>query len=575
MTPAAMTPRERIRTTVAHREPDQVPVILTCAPPVLHEFSGVPAQDYFGSKEKQLEVKLDFQRRFPGALFVEFAPTWRKHPFVSAVEDTILTGNHQVPDFKADPRCLEFFDWWRYNHQHMDADIAARWGSFSWMARAWHPLMVLEEHLGGLGPLFLKMSQDRAYIHEVSKVLTEATVAWVQVQEEFCRGEGFRFDILFSATEMMPMLSEAWAEEFVAPHCRRIFGATSACIKLLHADMDVAHIAHVFPSWGCNAFDFNFASALALKKVIGDRISLHGNVNAVEVLADGTPALVEQACRDLIYRAGHGGGFILKTGGGLSVGTPRENIDAMIAAAEKYGRYPLPVPPPALEDEPVDKGHTRGLVKTYAIQSTGMLGDIASAVFDGDAARTRELVRQALPHFPPQRILGDGLAEGVRVMAEKHHIRETFFPELVMADRAFGEGLEVLLPYFTDRDFYGRIVIGSVRPNIHEMGIKVVGAMLRSAGFAVHSIGVNKTAEDFIKAAQEYRADVLAVGVYTREGLSTARRVSSLIKEQGLPYKTLTGGRGISPAKARECGLDLYGEDAVEAIEKAHALVGR
>lgn len=575
MSPTPMTPQERIRTTVAHREPDQVPVILTCAPPVLLEFSGVSAQDFFGSKEKQLQVKLDFQRRFAGALFPEMVPTWRKHPFMWAVEESgVLQGKHQAPDFLANQRCLEFLEWWRYSHDHMDPEVAHTWGPFSWMVRAFHPLMVLEEHFGGLGPLFIKMSEDKAYIREVCQVLTDAAVAWIQVQEEFCQKEGFRYDILFSATEMMPMLSEAWAEEFVAPHCRRIFGATSACIKLLHADMDVAHIAHIFPGWGCNAFDFNFSSALVLKKKVGDKLSLHGNVNAVEVLADGTPALVEQACQDLIYRAGHGGGFILKTGGGLSVGTPQENIDAMIAAAHKHGRYPLPVPPPSLEDEPLEKGHTSATARTYAIQSPGLLGDIARAVFEGDGERTQELIRQALPHYPPQRILGDGLAEGVRVMAEKHHIRETFFPELVMADRAFEQGLQVLMPYFTDRDFRGRIVIGAVRPNIHEMGLKVVGAMLRSAGFAVHSIGVNKTAEDFLKAAQEQRADIVAVGVYTREGMSTARRIGSLIKEQHLPYRTLTGGRGISPAKARECGLDAYGEDAVDAIEKAHALVG-
>ncbi|GEM_PF-3831806 len=575
MSQAAMTPQERIRTTVAHREPDQVPVIITCAPAVLLEFSGISAQDFFGSKERQLQVKQDFQRRFPDALFVEFVPTWRKHPFVSAVEETILKGKHQVPDFKANQHCLDFFEWWRHAHRNLDPEIAHKWGPFSWMARVHHPLMVLEDHFGGLGPLFLKMGQDKAYVQEISQVLTDAAVAWIKVQEDFCRSEGFRFDILFSATEMMPMLSESWAEEFVAPHCRRIFGATSACIKLLHADMDVSHIAHILPGWGCNAFDFNFSSALVLKKAIGDKISLHGNVNAVEVLADGTPELVEQACRDLIHRAGHGGGFILKTGGGLSVGTPKENIDAMIAATAKHGKYPLPVPPPSLDDEPVEKGHSKGVTKTYAIKSTGLLGDIAKAVFEGDVAHTQELIRQALPHFPPQRILADGLAEGVRVMAEKHHIRETFFPELVMADRAFEEGMKVLLPYFTDRDFYGRIIIGSVRPNIHEMGIKVVGAMLRSAGFNVTSIGVNKTAEDFLKAAQEQRADIVAVGVYTREGLSTARRIGAAIKEQGLPYKTLTGGRGISPAKAKECSLDLYGEDAIDAIEKAHTLVGR
>ena len=136
-----------------------------------------------------------------------------------------------------------------------------------------------------------------------------------------------------------------------------------------------------------------------------------------------------------------------------------------------------------------------------------------------------------------------------------------------MATSAFQQGLEVLEPSLDTGSEKGVVVIGTVQGNVQESGTLLIGAMLRGAGFTVHNLGVNVTAERFVEEAFAQGASVVAIGVYTRDRLPNVEEVARLARSSGL--HTLVGGKGISLKQAILAGADAYAEDGYEAIQRA------
>jgi uroporphyrinogen-III decarboxylase len=143
------------------------------------------------------------------------------------------------------------------------------------------------------------------------------------------------------------MEAKAWGVEdlSVAERMKKVIDAApEGAVVIAHNCLKTDHILEMYPDTGAHALqldpDLDIADA---KKRIGDKMSLIGNMHQLKTLQHGTPEEVELECKDMILKAGKGGGYILSASGCLSKDTPIENLDAMVNAAIKYGTYPLAV----------------------------------------------------------------------------------------------------------------------------------------------------------------------------------------------------------------------------------------
>jgi uroporphyrinogen decarboxylase len=169
-------------------------------------------------------------------------------------------------------------------------------------------------------------------------ICTETTIQWLKVQLEVIdQPIG-----IFVPDDVASFLSPELFEKFGLPAYQRIFSEFDGLLKVYHNDADSTHILDLLSQCDFHVFNFSPATDIRIvKKGIGKKVCLMGNVDPVNVLLRGKPETVEEECKRCIEIGAPGGGFILSLGGGPSMETPEENIEAMVNAAKKYGSYPL------------------------------------------------------------------------------------------------------------------------------------------------------------------------------------------------------------------------------------------
>ena len=207
-----------------------------------------------------------------------------------------------------------------------------------------------------------------------------------------------------------------------------------------------------------------------------------------------------------------------------------------------------------------------------------ILSEIAQSLERGDEDEVRALVRKALDErHPPLVILHDGLIAGMDVVGLRFRDRDIFLPDVLLAARAMQVGVDLLKPLLA-RDglpMAGRVVIGTVHGDLHDIGKNLVGILLRSAGFDVIDLGTDVRPERFVDAAQEQGAAVIGLSALLTTTMPVMKEVVGLVRARGLDarVKVIVGGAPVSEAWAREIGADGYGYDAANAVERVRALV--
>ncbi len=207
-----------------------------------------------------------------------------------------------------------------------------------------------------------------------------------------------------------------------------------------------------------------------------------------------------------------------------------------------------------------------------------ILTEIAEGLQRGEDDKVGDLVRGAIAqHVPPLDILNDGLLAGMAVIGEQFRLREIFLPDVLLAARAMYAGLDLLKPLLA-RDGVprvGRVVLGSVQGDLHDIGKNLVGIMLEGAGFEVVDLGNDVPAERFVDAAEAHGASVIGVSALLTTTMPVMKDVVELVRARGLNGRlsVIVGGAPVSDAWAREIGADGYGYDAANAVERIRALV--
>jgi corrinoid protein of di/trimethylamine methyltransferase len=202
------------------------------------------------------------------------------------------------------------------------------------------------------------------------------------------------------------------------------------------------------------------------------------------------------------------------------------------------------------------------------------------SIVDGDADRSTALAEQALAEgIDPLAAIDDGYVPGITYVGEQFAQGEMFLPDMMLAARAMQRAVDVLEPEMkrraTERRVLGRVVIGTVKGDIHEIGKNLVGMMLAASGFEVHDLGVDVAPEAFVAKAREVGADLVGVSALLTTTMTGQRTVVEALAEAGLRpgIKVMVGGAPVTRAWADEIGADGYGEDAVGAVALARQLV--
>jgi methanogenic corrinoid protein MtbC1 len=160
----------------------------------------------------------------------------------------------------------------------------------------------------------------------------------------------------------------------------------------------------------------------------------------------------------------------------------------------------------------------------------------------------------------------NGMAKGMEVVGQKYQTGEYFLPELVMAGETFKEGMNVFAAHLKPSEIAskGRMVIGTVEGDLHDIGKNIVASMVGASGFEVHDLGVDVSAERFMTTTRETSADIVAMSALLSTTFPHMREVVDAIRKAKITAKTLVGGAPLNLETAKSLGADGYGRDAVE-----------
>jgi len=203
---------------------------------------------------------------------------------------------------------------------------------------------------------------------------------------------------------------------------------------------------------------------------------------------------------------------------------------------------------------------------------------IIEALLACDQERVTTLVRQCLESGTAANdVLRQGLIAGMDIIGERMENGDMFIPEVLMAARAMSAAVEILKPLLAEEDSTakGRVVLGTVKGDLHDIGKNLVAMMMESAGLEVYNLGVDIKPEKFVEEIKSRNANILALSALLTTTMPMMKQTIAAVVEAGLRdnVKIMVGGAPVTDAFAREIGADGYAPDAGSAARLAKALV--
>ncbi|MFY9177380.1 MAG: corrinoid protein [Caldicoprobacterales bacterium] len=203
-----------------------------------------------------------------------------------------------------------------------------------------------------------------------------------------------------------------------------------------------------------------------------------------------------------------------------------------------------------------------------------LLNEISTFLQQGRAKNVKELVQKALDEgMDPKTILNEGLLDGMSIIGEKFKNNEVYVPEVLIAARAMYAGMEVLKPALTETgvESIGKVVLGTVRGDLHDIGKNLVKMMMEGRGLEVVDLGIDVPPEKFIEAAKEHNAQVIACSALLTTTMTEMQNVVEAAKEAGIRDQVtiMVGGAPVTDNFCKSIGADIYKPDAASAAEEA------
>jgi len=340
------TPWQRFKQAARLEEPDQVPVAFIVDSPWLPSYAGVNTLDYFLLPETWLKINLSLLERFPEAVWIpgfwveygmlaepsafgaRFVFHQDRPPSIRSINtDPVYWAQAQPADPCQDgimPLILRLY-------QVMEGRLQAEGLSIR-MVAARGPLTTAG-FLMGVSELMVALTTHPDEMARFLNALTSTIVRWLQAQLDILREpEG-----ILLLDDVVGMLSPRLYKTFAAPHLRRIFDSFEGLLRIYHNDTPCQHLYPAFTEANFDVFNFSHEANIAeVKAIMGHRVALMGNVPPLSVAVREPPDVVKQHALECLNKAAPGGGMILSLGGGVSMGTPAESLDAMLEAAREW-----------------------------------------------------------------------------------------------------------------------------------------------------------------------------------------------------------------------------------------------
>jgi len=207
-----------------------------------------------------------------------------------------------------------------------------------------------------------------------------------------------------------------------------------------------------------------------------------------------------------------------------------------------------------------------------------ILQELSDNLEQGNTKKVAELTQQAInANLDIKKILDDGLISGMTKVGIKFKAHEIFLPDVLLAAKAMYAGMDLLKPHMIKKGIptIGKVVIGTVQGDLHDIGKNLVAIMLKGAGFEVIDLGNDVSPERFISTAEKENADIIGMSALLTTTMPVMKKVIDLAKEMQVygKKKFIVGGAPLSTEYAKEIGADAYCFDGMSAVEAAKRFV--
>jgi 5-methyltetrahydrofolate--homocysteine methyltransferase len=204
---------------------------------------------------------------------------------------------------------------------------------------------------------------------------------------------------------------------------------------------------------------------------------------------------------------------------------------------------------------------------------------IAQSVMEGKVNKIEELIQASLDSGASVNdVLFDGLVSGMTIIGDRFNKEEIYLPEVLFSARAMKAGMEFLEPLMVGAEVtsLGKVVVGTVKSDIHDIGKNFVGVMLKGSGFEVIDLGIDVAPEGFVAAVEEHQASLIAMSALLSTTVPFMKTTIEVLEEAGMKgkVKTMVGGALVTQSYADSIGADGYAPNAPLAAEKAKELLG-
>ena len=212
------------------------------------------------------------------------------------------------------------------------------------------------------------------------------------------------------------------------------------------------------------------------------------------------------------------------------------------------------------------------------MENAELMKKLADAVAEGDEELAVELTQKAVDAgMKPVQVINEGLTTGINEVGERFAAGEYFLPDLLLGAKAMEAGINILEPLMagTDREFLGRVIMGTVKGDLHSIGKNIVSIMLKAAGFEVFDLGVDVPTSKFAEEIKRLKPNIVGISALLTSTVGRQEEIIEFLKEAGVrdQVKVMIGGAPISQSWADKIGADGYAEDAINAVRVAKDLL--
>ena len=429
-------------------------------------------------------------------------------------------------------------------------------------------------------------------MHELIEYITEYRLAYVKHLIE-----NLKPDVIFShddwgTKDALFMKPDMWREFYKEPY-RRFYGyiRSQGVIAIHHADSYLAPIVEDMAEIGIQVWQGVLPEndIPALQKRLNGSMVLMGGIGAAIDREDAGEEEVRRYVKRALHKYCPGGHFIPSITYGIA-GTVYKHVDPWID--DEIRKYNEGVHLPRFTSTSTERknpvrlvfdstGTVSGKSSAREDEKTGskigktIFDEISEALQDGDVDITIEAVKTALDRGEDaQAILTDGLVRGMNELGEDFSLGEVFVPEMLRAANCMSAATEILKPLLAGGDestAAGRVCLGTVKGDLHDIGKNLVKIMMEGSGLEVIDLGCDVSAEDFIKAAIDSECDIIACSTLLTTSMGEIDRVVKLAEERNIrdKVKILIGGAPVTQEFCEQTGADMYTPDAAAAARAA------